>query len=123
MRVPVVMVFVATRLTGKLFDGNNAAMKLRAIFMLELDGGVGDVEVLAQHVVEIDEDAVALRGRNVCDSDMAGQGAGLRAEAPHMKVVHVDDAFNSLHAGANLRSEQSRGVPSSRIFRVSRTMP
>ena len=77
MRVAVVMVFVAARFSGKLFDGDNAAMEFGAVFVLELDGGVGDVEVLAEDVVEIHEDAVALGGRNVCDGDMAGQCAGL----------------------------------------------
>jgi hypothetical protein len=97
----MVMVFLAG-FTGKLFHGNNATMEFRAVFMLELNGGVGDVEVLAKNVVELDENAVALRGRNVGNGDMAGQGAGLRAETPDMEIMNIDNALNFLHAGANI---------------------
>ena len=90
-------------LRGHLFNRNHAAMQLLAAGVFELDGGVGDAEVLLEHVVEIDQDAGALRRRNVGDADVAGQGAGLRAQAPDVQVVDVDDALDGLHAGADLR--------------------
>ena len=72
MRVAVMMVLGA-RFTGKLFERNHAAMEFRAVFVLELDGGVGDVEVLAENVVQLDENAIALRGRNVGNGDGYGR--------------------------------------------------
>jgi phage tail protein X len=45
---------------GHLCNRNYAAMGLFAADVLELDGGVADVEVLFEHVIEIDQDAVAL---------------------------------------------------------------
>jgi hypothetical protein len=47
----------------------------------------------------------------------------LRAEAPDVQVVDVDHALDGFHAGANLRQRAPRGVPSSRMLSVSRTMP
>ena len=83
MRVAVmVMMAVLPCVTGQLFDWNHAAMGFGAVFVFELNCSVADVEVLVENVVEFDENAVAGGGRNVCDGDMAGHGAGLGAETP-----------------------------------------
>ena len=61
-----------------------------------------DVVVVAQHVFQLHQNTFAFRWRNVGDGYVAGEGVALRAEAPHVEVVNVDDAFNGLHAGADL---------------------
>jgi hypothetical protein len=45
---------------GHFFDGNDAAFQLAAADVLELDGGVRDLEVLLQYMVELFQDAGAL---------------------------------------------------------------
>ena len=57
MRVPVVM---AVASAGHLFDRHDAAFKLLAADVLKLDGGVADVEVVFEHMVQLDQDAGAL---------------------------------------------------------------
>ena len=69
--------------------------------MLELDGGVADLKMIFQNMVELDEDASAFRRRNIGDGDVAGQGARVRAEAPDMQVMNVDNALDFFHASAN----------------------
>ena len=88
---------------------DNAALQLLAADVLELDGGVADVEVVLEHVIELDQDAGALRRRNVGDGHVAGQGAGVRAEAPDVQVVNVDHALDGFHAGANLGERDAAG--------------
>ena len=58
MRVAVVVCLAPA--AGHLFHGDDAAFKLFTALMLELDGGVSDLEVLLEHVVELDQDAGAL---------------------------------------------------------------
>jgi len=59
---------------------------------LKLDGGVGDVEAVAQSALDVGEDATAFRHRHLGDGDVAGECVGLRAEAPDVKIVNVEDA-------------------------------
>jgi hypothetical protein len=101
MRVAMMTVRISG--AGHFFNGDYAAVCFRAADVLELDGGVADVVMIFENVVEIDENAGALRWGNVGDGDVAGEGAGVGAEAPDMEVVDVDDAFDGFHAGANLR--------------------
>src|SRR5579863_827476 len=70
------------------------AMRLgqRAAEVLKLDGGVADVEAVAQHVVDPPQDGMAGRGRHVLDQHVAAQSARFRTEAPDMEVVNVDHA-------------------------------
>src|SRR5580658_1236359 len=98
--MPVVCVFLGG--AGHFFKGHNASFEFAAADVLELDGGVGDLEVLLENMVELFQDAGAFRGWNVGDAHMAGEGAGLRAEAPDVKVVDVNDPLNGFHAGADL---------------------
>ena len=58
VRVAVVMADAAVR--GHLCNGDDATMCLFTADMLELNGGVADMEVIAQHVIEFGEDARAL---------------------------------------------------------------
>jgi len=69
--------------------------------MLKLNGGVADAKVLAEQMIELDQNACALRRGNIGDRHMTGQSARLRAEAPDVQVVHIDHALDGFHAGAN----------------------
>ena len=99
MRVPT-MVLVAVA-SGQFLRRHHASLEFSAADVLELDGGMADVEMVFEDVIELDEDAGALRRGNVGDGDVAGKGTRLRTEAPYVQVVDVDDAFNLFHAGAD----------------------
>ena len=102
MRVAVVVVRVGVGgSAGHFFNGDYAAVGFRAAYVLELDGGVADVVVVLEQVVEVEQDAGALGGGNVGDGDVAGEGAGLGAEVPYVEVVDVEDAFDGFHSGAD----------------------
>ena len=88
-------------------DWHYATIHYFASVALKLDRRVMDVESLPSQSFDLEQDAVALRGRNVFYLDVACQRVGLRTEAPDMKVVHVDDAFDSFHSGANLIQRQA----------------
>src|ERR1035437_4648404 len=103
MRVSVVMAATAVH----LFHGHDAAFQLRAAHVLKLDGGVAYLKALLEQLVEPGQDAGALRRRNVGDSHVAGQGAGIRAETPDMQVVDVDHSLDGPHAQANLRERDA----------------
>src|ERR1700678_3471249 len=94
---------------GHLFHGDDATFQLGADVVLELDGGVGNLEVFLEHMIEVDQDAGTFARWNVGDADVTGQGAGLRAEAPDVEVVDIDHAFDGLHAGTNLRKRAIAG--------------
>jgi len=103
------MVPVAVVVSGHFFNGDNAAVGFFAACVLKLDGGVADLEVVFEDVVDLDEDAGALRRGNVVDEDVAGEGAGLGAEAPDVEVVDVEDALDLFHAGAYCRQGDAAG--------------
>ena len=86
---------------GHLLNGDNAAFQLTAADVLKLHGGVADVIVIAQDVIELDQDTRALRRGDVCDGDVAGKRARTGTEAPDMQVVNVDYTFDGFHAGAD----------------------
>jgi len=102
MRVAVMAVCVA-RAAGHFINGHDAALDFAATDVLELDGGVADLKMIFENMVELDEDAGAFGGGDVGDGDVAGQSAGVRSEAPDVQVMNVDDALDGLHAGANGR--------------------
>ena len=54
-------------------DGNHAAVRDFAYGILELDGGVMDVKSRRQLLFYIAENAFTLRGRDIVDTDMAGE--------------------------------------------------
>ena|ERR1700739_397424 len=72
----VVMVSVA------LIHRNNATVGDFAFHMLELDCRVHDAEVVMQNLFHVAENALADRGRDVGDRDMAGERPALRSDAP-----------------------------------------
>ena len=53
----------------------DAALKVLAANVLELNGGVADLILLAEQAVELDENAGAFRRRNVGDGDVARERA------------------------------------------------
>src|SRR5579863_7821846 len=73
MRMPVVVLMLGPG--GHLFHRHHAAMQLRAASVLKLDRRVADLEVVAQHMIDLQQDARALRRRNVVDRDVTGQRA------------------------------------------------
>ena len=116
----VVVVWAPTASSG---GRGGAAVGGFAAADLELDGGVGDVEAVAQGAVDGVQDAGALRERHLRDGDVAGERVGGGAERPDVEVVDVEDAGDGGERGADVGElETARGVPSSRMLRVSRTM-
>ena len=95
---------------GHIFNGRHTAIELVAADVLELDGGVADLEVLAEQLVELDQNAGACRRWNIGDGHVAGERARLRAEAPDVQIVYVDDALDGFHAGADFRERDSRAA-------------
>src|SRR5436190_127015 len=79
-----------------------AGLRDRAAYVFELDGGVGDVEAVFEDLVEAAKDAVAGRGRDIFDQDMAAQRVSARAEAPDMEVVDVEHAVDGAHGGGDI---------------------
>ena len=70
----LVAVVAATNL--KLFRAHHAAFQLTATNMLKLNGGVADLEVLAQNMVDALKDDGTLRGGDIGNGDMRGQSPG-----------------------------------------------
>lgn len=87
--------------SGHFLGGHDAPLHLFTAYVLELDGGVADVKVVLEQMIQLLQDAGTLRGRNVGDGHVAGHGTGLRPEAPYVEVMDIDDAFNLFHAGTN----------------------
>jgi len=73
MRVAVVVMVVSVGGgAGHFFYRHYAAVGFRAAYVLKLDGGVTDVVVVLEDVVQVEQDAGALRGGDVGDGDVAG---------------------------------------------------
>jgi len=83
--------------------GRNHAPVLghRAAHVLELHGGVMNMKLAAQHLVDAGQDAVAGRGRHVFDQHVTAQRVGARSQAPDVQIVHVQHAFHAAHRGAH----------------------
>src|SRR5215469_13382443 len=107
MRVAVVVAGVGGG--GHFFDGDHATLRYSAVFMLELDGGVADVEVGFEDAIQVCEDAEAFGGRDVGNGDVAGQGAGLRTERPAVEVVNVENSGDGLHVVADVIEVDAAG--------------
>ena len=77
MRVVVIVPVVVMGVTADLFDlgGRGAAMGGFAALDLELDGGVGDVELVPEGVLDAVEDVAAIAHGHLADEDVAGEGA------------------------------------------------
>ena len=94
---------------GHFFRGDYAAVQDFAVFVFELEGGVADVVVVFEDVVDLLHDAGGCGGRDVGDGDVAGEGAGVGAKGPDMEVVDVEDAGNALHGGADFVEADAGG--------------
>ncbi len=97
---------------GGLFDGAGrvaAALGLGAVGGFELDGRVVDAEAVLKGVIHFLEDRAGLGQGAVADGDVAGQGVGVRGEAPDVEVVDAEDAGDLLDRGADFRDLQAFG--------------
>ncbi len=72
-----VAVMAVAGIGGHGFGRDDAGVEDRAILVLKLNGAVADVEMVAEHVVQLFEDAGGLGRRYVGDGDVASQGARL----------------------------------------------
>ena len=84
-------------------DGRDATVRDFTLDTLELDGGVVNAELLPKRPVDLLQDECALRGRDVGDRDVGGQGVRLRAETPDVQVMDVVDPVDGLQGNAYLR--------------------
>ena len=57
--------------------------------MLELDRRVVNAEIAQESLLHVAQDALADRGRNVLDRNVAGQSMGFRSDAPDVEIVNV----------------------------------
>ena len=71
------------------------ALGVLALDVLELDGGVVDVEAFRQNSVHCTQDLLALRGGDVFNQRVATQRVRVRRQAPNVYVVNVDQALDS----------------------------
>ena len=79
------------------FRRSNAALQRLTADMLELDSRVVDLELPVESILKANENACALRRRNIGDRHVACEGARVRAEAPDVQVVNIDHAINCFH--------------------------
>ena len=92
--------------------------------VLELHGGVRDVEALGQDFVDAPQDAVAGGGRDVLDQHMAAQRVRARPEAPDVQVVDVQDAVDRAHPGGDiLEVNPPRQALQQDVERLARDVP
>src|ERR1700722_13641009 len=84
------------------FRRSNAALQRLTANMLELDGGMVDLELPVESIFEVGENADALRRRNIGNRHVACEGARVRAQAPNMQVVNIYHALNRFHDRTNL---------------------
>src|SRR5690349_13484455 len=98
-------------LAGRLVGGgrNDAAVGDVADHVFELDGGVVNAEVVAQLLFNVAQNALAGGKRNVRDADVAGEGMAVGADAPHVQVVNVVNAFNGSDGGGYLFQFHAEG--------------
>ena len=78
--------FLSVGIHGAAAGGDGAPL------VLELDGGVVNLEVAREDVVHMAENAVALRWRHVLDHGMAAQRVRAGTKAPDMEIVNIDYA-------------------------------
>src|SRR5579863_2740646 len=67
----------------------------RRVRVFELDGAVMDVEVALEDFTDVASDPLALGGRHVEKTEMAGERRVARAQAPDVHVVHFAHARNT----------------------------
>ena len=75
--------------------GHDAAVLGIADHVLELDGGVVDVELFPQLRLYPAKNGLAFRRRDIGDSDMAGERVAVAADGPDMQVVDIVHSRNA----------------------------
>ena len=102
---------------------NHAPVGHFADHIFELNGGMGNVKILAQAVFHVAQNALADRRRNVGNRNVAGKRP---RPDPMLQTCRSWTSFTpSIFriAASTCSSLTPRGVPSRRMLRVSRTMP
>src|SRR6185437_3851275 len=85
------------RLAGAVFHRTTGI-----IAHFELNGGVLDVESLAESMIDVFQNAAAFGRGNIENGHMAGQRVEVAAEAPDMQIVDTANAGNDLNGIANV---------------------
>ena len=109
MAVVVMMVVVGA--DGFELGWSAAAVEGLAAGDFELDGGVGDLEAVAQGAVDAVEDGAALGHGHLGDGDVAGEGVRVGAETPDMQVMDVLNTVDGLQGKAYLRQRTTSRCP------------
>ena len=73
-----------------------------AHYVLELDGGVVNVKKLEQLRIDLLQDGIAGRKRQVSNQNVAGERVRFRAQAPNVQIVHAQHAFHCADSGSDL---------------------
>lgn len=100
MTVPMVMVCMGADCLE--IRGSAAAVGGLAADGLTLNGGVVDVKAICQGAFDTVKDAAALGQEHLVDSDVAGERVRVGAQAPDMKIVHVEHTRDGLHGEPHL---------------------
>src|SRR3954467_14331004 len=80
-----------------------------ALYMLELNRRVPDLESRTQQIVNPPQNRIALRWRHVVNQHVAAQRARFRPQTPDMQIVHVDNAWQLAQLTGDLRQFQPLG--------------
>lgn len=91
------MIVIVTVTLGGIHRDDAARTRNRAAHVLELNGGVVEVEAIAQHPVEATKNAIALRRRHVLDEDMTTESVRTRAQTPDVQIVNIKHAIDVAH--------------------------
>jgi hypothetical protein len=94
-----------------LVDRNDASVSHLANRVFELNRGVMDVKLVMQAILDLAQNLIALRRRDVRDRDVARQGMGLRADAPDVQIMDIIYAAHGAHGAFDqLELQTSRGA-------------
>ena len=116
------MMTMPVRMHLHFLDSHHASVRNLAIHILKLNRRVSNVKARMQRRLDLLQNTIALRRRNIGNRHMAGQRVRLRSQAPDVQIMHILNACDPCSVSRISGSEIPRGVPSSRIFSVSRTI-
>ena len=105
MVLVIVMIVILPYRDGAAVLGDGATE------VLELNGGMSDMETLGEHAIQPPQHAIALRRRNIGNPDVATQGVRVRSEAPDVQVVNIEHALDVLHGGGHISQTDAAGKP------------
>src|ERR1035438_9882505 len=80
-------------------DGDDASVGDFADRVLELDGGVMNVEARPKLVANLAQQGLAFGGAHVGDADVAGERMSIAADAPDVQIVDVVDSGDGANGG------------------------